>query len=180
MKNELLIACFAILLVFPQSSFAVSLEEADEAFFSGEYSTAIPMYEDILEEDQQNATALKMLGVSYANLGLYKKSLTIFYQVLQQNPNDVVALNGIGAGLGFLGEYHEARKYFARSLEVYPENTITWNYLEFTNKILQKYPYTPTPSVQSQKSEIPSWIKQNALWWSQDKISTQKRLNFMD
>jgi len=175
MKNPILIACFAILLVFPQSSSSeVSFEEADGEFFSGEYRTAISLYEDILEADPQNARALKMLGVSYANLENYKKSLVMFFQVLQQDNYDVMALNGMGAGLGFLGEYHEARKYFARSLEIDSENTITWNYLEFTNKILEKCPYDPTLRPTSQINEIPSWIKQNALWWSQDDISDQE------
>jgi hypothetical protein len=102
-----------------------------------------------------------------------------FYKALEINPNSVLALNGMGLGFGNFGEYSEAERYFKKSLEIDADNQVTQNYLISLEKLEQKYSLdifenpTKKPAFLQALEErtIPYWIKNNAGWWSDDKIS---------
>jgi hypothetical protein len=102
-----------------------------------------------------------------------------FYKALEINPNSVLALNGMGLGFGNFGEYSEAELYFKKSLEIDADNQVTQNYLISLEKLVQKYSLdvfenpTKKPAFLQALEErtIPYWIKNNAGWWSDDKIS---------
>ncbi len=110
---------------------------------------------------------------------LNKLSMIEFYKALEINPNSVLALNGMGLGFGNFGEYSEAEAYFKKSLEINPDNEITKNYLVSLEKIKKKYSLNvfenPTKKPDflkvMEENTIPSWIKNNAGWWSSGKIS---------
>ena len=110
---------------------------------------------------------------------LNKSSILEFYKALEINPKSVLALNGIGLGFGNFGEYSEAELYFKKSLEIDPNNQVTQNYLISLEKLVQKYSLdvfenpTKKPAFLQALEErtIPYWIKNNAGWWSDDKIS---------
>ena len=110
---------------------------------------------------------------------LNKLSMLEFYKALEINPNSVLALNGLGLGFGNFGEYSEAEKYFKKSLEIEPDNIITQNYLISLEKLKKKYSLnlfeepTKKPDFLQKIEEktIPYWVKNNAKWWSEDKIS---------
>jgi len=110
---------------------------------------------------------------------LNKLSMIEFYKALEINPNSVLALNGLGLGFGNFGEYSEAEKYFKKSLEIDPDNIITQNYLISLEKLKRKYSLnlfedpTKKPDFLQKLEErtIPYWVKNNAKWWSEDKIS---------
>lgn len=155
-------------------------QEANEFFVKGEYKQAIQIYDEILEIAPNNISTLKMKGVALSNLGQDKNlinyhtdSLKQFYKIIQHNPNDVLALTGLGIGFGYLGEYHESKQYFQKALKLQPESIVIKNYLEFVNKVIQKYPYTPTEKpkpVIVKPAVIPDWIKNNAAWWAEGNI----------
>ena len=77
------------------------------------------------------------------------------------------------------GEYSEAERYFKKSLEIDPNNQVTQNYLISLEKLKKKYSLSifekPTmkPDFLQKLEErtIPYWVKNNAGWWSDDKIS---------
>jgi len=102
-----------------------------------------------------------------------------FYKALEINPNSVLALNGMGLGFGNFGEYSEAERYFKKSLEIDADNQVTQNYLISLEKLEKKYSLdifenpTKKPAFLQALEErtIPYWIKNNAGWWSDDKIS---------
>ncbi|MFB5610464.1 MAG: tetratricopeptide repeat protein [Nitrosopumilaceae archaeon] len=158
-------------------------QEAASHFKNGEYKEAIRIYDEILEISPNNISTLKMKGVSLSNLGqdenlinYHTDSLKQFYIVFQHNPNDVVALAGLGVGFGYLGEYHESKKYFEKALEIKPDSVVLKNYLEFVDKVIQKYPYTPTEKpvpVILKPAVIPDWVKNNAKWWSEGGINDE-------
>ncbi len=110
---------------------------------------------------------------------LNKSSILEFYKALEINPKSVLALNGIGLGFGNFGEYSEAERYFKKSLEIDPNNQVTQNYLISLEKLKKKYSLsifenpTKKPAFLQALEErtIPYWIKNNAGWWSDDKIS---------
>jgi len=170
--------------VFAQEPEAQELfQEANGHFANGEYKEAIQIYDNILEIIPNNFSTLKMKGVALSNLAqdenlinYHTDSLEQFYTIVQHNPNDVLAITGLGVGFGYLGEYHESKQYFEKALELEPDSVVIKNYLEFVDKIIQKYPYTPTEKpipVIIKPAVIPDWVKNNAKWWSEGGIKDE-------
>ena len=175
------------------------LAEAQEPFLKGEYEKAIKIYDEILKIYPTDYKIFEMKGIALSNLrlestlamqpqqnvsprdpsNLNKLSMLEFYKALEINPNSVLALNGMGLGFGNFGEYSEAERYFKKSLEIDANNQVTQNYLISLEKLEQKYSLdifenpTKKPAFLQALEErtIPYWIKNNAGWWSDDKIS---------
>ena len=175
------------------------LTEAQEPFLKGEYEKAIKIFDEILEIYPTDSKIFEMKGLALSNLRLEstlamqpqqnvsprdpsnfnKLSMLEFYKALEINPNSVLALNGMGLGFGNFGEYSEAEQYFKKALEIDPDNVIAQNYLYSLEKIREKYSLdifekpTNKPDFLQKFEErtIPYWIKNNAGWWAEDKIS---------
>ena len=147
---------------------------AKEYVNDGEYRQAIKIYDEILEKTPNDISALKMKGIVQINQEQHTKALEQFYRILQFVPNDALALTGMGVGFGYLGEYQESKKYFDKADNEKPDDTVIKNYNEFVDKIITKYPYTPTEKPAGLEKEhitsIPKWVKQIAKWWSQKQI----------
>jgi len=85
----------------------------------------------------------------------------------------------MGFGFGNFGEYSEAEQYFKKALEIDPDNEVTQNYLSSLEKLKKKYSLnifedpTNKPDFLQKLEErtIPYWVKNNAGWWAEDKIS---------
>jgi len=148
--------------------------QAKEHFVNGEYKQAITIYDDILEIAPNNVSTLKMKGIAQTNLEEYGKSLKQFFKVLQHRPSDVISLTGMGVGFGYLGEYQEAMVYFDKALKENPSSVVIKNYKEFVEKVIIKYPYTPTEKPNGLEkvyvTTIPEWIKPIANWWVEGQI----------
>jgi len=175
------------------------LAEAQEPFLKGEYEKAIKIYDEMLKIYPTDSKIFEMKGVALSNLrlestlamqpqqnisprdptNLNKLSMLEFYKALEINPNSVLALNGMGLGFGNFGEYSEAEQYFKKSLKIDPDNQVTQNHLISLEKLEKKYSLnifenpTKKPIFLQMLEEkiIPYWIKNNAGWWSDDKIS---------
>jgi len=173
--------------------------EAQEPFLKGEYENAIKIFDEILKIYPADSKIFEMKGLALSNLRLEstlamqpqqnvsprdpsnfnKLSMLEFYKALEINPNSVLALNGVGLGFGNFGEYSEAEQYFKKALEIDPDNKITQNYLYSLEKIREKYSLdifenpTNKPDFLQKLEErtIPYWVKNNAGWWAEDKIS---------
>ena len=175
------------------------LAEAQQPFLKGEYEKTIKIYDEILKIYPTDYKIFEMKGIALSNLRLEstlamqpqqnvsprdpshlnKLSMIEFYKALEINPNSVLALNGMGLGFGNFGEYSEAERYFKKSLEIDADNQVTQNYLISLEKLKKKYSLsifenpTKKPAFLQALEErtIPYWIKNNAGWWSDDKIS---------
>jgi len=173
--------------------------EAFEPFLKGEYEKSIKIFDEMLEIYPEDYKIFEMKGIALSNLrlestlamqpqqntaprdpsNLNKLSMLEFYKALEINPNSILALNGMGLGFGNFGEYSEAETYFKKSLEMNPTNKVTQNYLTSLENLKKKYSLNvfenPTKKPDFLKmieeSTIPSWIKNNAGWWSSGKIS---------
>jgi len=173
--------------------------EAFEPFLKGEYEKSIKIFDEILEIYPEDYKIFEMKGVALSNLrlestlamqpqqntvlrdpsNLNKLSMLEFYKALEINPNSVLALNGMGLGFGNFGEYTEAETYFKKSLEMNPDNKVTQNYLISLENLKEKYSLnvfenpTKKPDFLKMMEEniIPSWIKNNAGWWADNKIN---------
>lgn len=144
--------------------------QAKEYFVKGDYKQAITIYDNVLEIIPNNISTLKMKGIAQSNLGQHIESLKQFFKVLQYKPNDVISLTGMGVGFGNLGEYQESISYFQKALDEKPNSTVIKNYNDFINKVIAKYPYTPTEKPKDLEkthiNSIPEWIKPIARWWA--------------
>jgi len=173
--------------------------EAFESFLKGKYEKSIKIFDDMLEIYPEDYKIFEMKGIALSNLrlestlamqpqqntaprdpsNLNKSSMLEFYKALEINPNSVLALNGMGLGFGNFGEYSEAEIYFKKSLEVNPDNKVTQNYLISLENLKKKYSLNvfdnPTKKPDflkmMEKNTIPSWIKNNAGWWADNKIN---------
>ena len=172
---------------------------AEESFLKGEYRNSIKIYDEILKIDPENYKILEMKGLALSNLrlestlasqaqpnaalrdpsNLNKLSMLEFFKALEINPKSNFALNGMGLGFGNFGEYSEAKHYFEKSLEIDPNNKISKNHLSSIEKLMKKYSLnvfeSPTKKPdflqKYEENTIPYWVKNNAGWWSKDKVS---------
>ena len=175
------------------------LAEAEEPFSRGEYEKAIKIFDEVLEIYPTDSRIYELKGLALSNLRLEstlamqpqqntssrdsstlnRLSMLEFYKALEINPNSVLALNGMALGFGNFGEYSEAERYFKKSLEIEPNNEITQNYIVSLEKLRKKYSLnvfenpTKKPAFLQMIEEhtIPYWIKNNAGWWADNKIS---------
>ncbi len=175
------------------------LAEAQQPFLKGEYEKTIKIYDEMLKIYPTDSKIFELKGVALSNLRLEstlamqpqqnvsprdpshlnKLSMIEFYKALEINPNSVLALNGMGLGFGNFGEYSEAERYFKKSLEIDADNQVTQNYLISLEKLERKYSLdvfenpTKKPDFLQKIEErtVPYWIKNNAGWWADDKIS---------
>jgi len=175
------------------------LAEAEEPFSRGEYEKAIKIFDEVLEIYPTDSRIHELKGLALSNLRLEstlamqpqqntssrdsstlnRLSMLEFYKALEINPNSVLALNGMALGFGNFGEYSEAEHYFKKSLEIEPNNEITQNYIISLEKLREKYSLnvfenpTKKPAFLQMIDErtIPYWIKNNAGWWANNKIS---------
>jgi hypothetical protein len=156
------------------SSTASFFELADSKIFEmkGVALTNLRLESTLASQPQQNNV---VRDPSHLN----KLSMLEFYKALEINPNSVLALNGMGLGFGNFGEYTEAERYFKKSLEIEADNQVTQNYLIALEKLKKKYSLnvfeepTKKPDFLQKLEErtVPYWVKNNAKWWSEDKIS---------
>ena len=155
--------------------------DATEHFMMGEYSQAIIIYNKILEISPDHTKTLLMKGVAESNQDRHKNSILTFKKVLQSDPENLMAIIGIGVGFGNFGEYKQAHKYFLMANEISPENHIVKNYKEFAENVIQRYPYNEVEGPKifevAKVEVIPEWIKNNAEWWAEDKITDQDFLS---
>ena len=175
------------------------LAEAEEPFSRGEYEKAIKIFDEVLEIYPTDSRIYELKGLALSNLRLEstlamqpqqntssrdsstlnRLSMLEFYKALEINPNSVLALNGMALGFGNFGEYSEAEHYFKKSLKIEPNNEITQNYIVSLEKLREKYSLdvfenpTKKPAFLQMIEEhtIPYWIKNNAGWWADNKIS---------
>jgi hypothetical protein len=172
----LLVASFISGPVFAQTTFDSQsmFKQANEHFSKGEYTQAIVIYDEILEEIPNNISTMKMKAIALSNSGYQDRSLKEFFKILQEKPNDVTSLIGMGVGFGNFGEYQESKYYFEKALNEKPDSIVIKNYKEFTDKVIAKYPYTPTEKPMDLRKEtiveIPEWVKLIAKWWSEKQI----------
>ena len=175
------------------------LVKTAEPFSKGEYEKAIRIFDEILKNNPNDIEIIQLKGLALSNLrleatlamqpqqnlsprdpsNLNKLSMIEFYKALEINPNSVLALNGIATGFGNFGEYSEAERYFKKSLAIEPNNDVIQNYLVSIQNIKKKYALDsfedptkkPVFLKQLEEKTIPSWIKNNAGWWSAGEIS---------
>ena len=162
----------------------MELENAKEHFVNGEYRQAVRIYEQLLENNPNDTSILKMKAIALSNSGDELNSLKDFYKIIQQDPNNVIALTGMGVNFGNLGEYKEASNYLESALKEDPDNKIIKNYKKIIDDINIKDRYTPTEKPVStavkNNGEVPIWVKNIVSWWGIEKITDDDFLSILE
>ena len=170
--------------VLAQNVEKIEIENAKEHLVNGEYKQAVRIYEQLLENDPNNISLLKMKAIALSNSGDELNSLKDFYKIIQQDPNNVIALTGMGVNFGNLGEYKEASNYLESALKEVPDNKIIKNYKQIIDEINIKYRYTPTEKPVStavkNNGEVPIWVKNTVSWWGIEKITDDDFLSILE
>ena len=162
----------------------IELENAKKHFVNGEYKQAIRIYEQLLENNPNDTSILKIKAIALSNSDDDVNSLKDFYKIIQQDPNNVIALTGMGVGFGNLGEYKEASIYLEKALKEDPDNKIIKNYKKIIDEINIKYRFTPTektlPNKIKNNGEVPIWVKSVVSLWGIEKIADKDFLNMLE
>ena len=170
--------------VLAQTVEKIELENAKEHFVNGEYKQAVRIYEQLLENNPNNISLLKMKAIALSNLNDDVNSLKEFFKIIQQDPNNVIALTGMGVGFGNLGEYNEASIYLEKALKEEPDNKIIKNYKKIIDEINIKYRFVPTEKtvadIGKNNEKVPHWVKKIVSWWGIGKITDQEFLSTLD
>ena len=170
--------------VLAQTVEKVELENAKEHFVNGEYKQAIRIYEQLLENNPNSVSLLKMKAIALSNSGDDLNALKEFYKIIQQDPHNVIALTGMGVGFGNLGEYKESSFYLEKATKEDPDNKIIKNYKKNIDEINLKYPHTatekPLDNREPIKGKVPDWMKNVANWWGLGKITDDDFLKILE
>jgi tetratricopeptide (TPR) repeat protein len=100
------------------------MDEGVSLYKEGNYSQAIPYYNEILSIDPNNTEAIYNKGLALDVLGKYEDAITHYNKVLEVFPNSTGALVNTGGALADLGNYAESINYFDKTLSIDPNNTI--------------------------------------------------------
>jgi len=95
-------------------SVANKLDKAESAIDARNYQGAIPILEDVVETDPENANAYNLLGFAFRNLGDYGKSETYYDQALTIDPKHKGANEYLGELYLKLGQLEKAEAQLAR------------------------------------------------------------------
>lgn len=162
-------------------------------FMLGEYENSIKEYDKALKIDVENNVTLTRKADSLYELGKYDRSLMYYELSLDEEPKDIDALYGKARVLHKLAELNESLKFYdlvleedvshldslkgkhavlvdleeVRKAELVLEKIKLLDVENTSGDITSALSTTPETNMK----EIPSWIKNNAEWWSQGLIS---------
>ncbi len=114
-----------------------TLDEAQSKMDAGEFTAAADMLEQIVAQDQENAEAYFLLGLSYFNLANYEKAQGAFEQTLKLDPERAAAVHhNLGALAYQTGDMNTAIEEFKSALDADPNDSDTHYQLGATYLVL--------------------------------------------
>ncbi len=121
-KITYLILCtFCILSLLPAKTSPNDLASAGYAQLeSGDYSTAIKTFEEILEKDASNLEALLGEAIIHTQRQEYTSALIAYDKIIKITPNNAFAWNGRGLAAYNLHNFDSALDSFKRATEQQP------------------------------------------------------------
>lgn len=101
----------------------VSLNISGDIYYNeGDLANAVKEYKLGLSLDAKNINLLNSLGVTFAQMNLYKKAIPLFKEALGNDPADFMALFNLGFAYLALGEEANALTTFEEARQVQDEN----------------------------------------------------------
>jgi len=114
-----------------------NLDQIEAQMEAGEYESARQALEQIVAEDETNAEAHFMLGLTYFNLEAYAKARESFERALELDPDRAAAIHhNLGALAYQMGDMETALSEFQAALEADPDDADTHYQLGATYLVL--------------------------------------------
>ena len=105
---------------------AVDLSEIKTQIEAEEYQAAAQALEEVVAENEQNAEAYFLLGLSYFNLNQYQKARDAFNRALELDSERAAAIHhNLGALAYQMGDIETAEAEFKAALETEPDDPDT-------------------------------------------------------
>jgi len=98
------------------------LAEADALRVGGDYASAQPKYESLVEEFPDFGLAHTGLGHCLVNTGMFDECLEQFKTAVTLEPTNITFLLNYGKTLCMLGEYDDAKAQFEKVLAIDPDH----------------------------------------------------------
>lgn len=95
-------------------SAASKLDKAEDAIEAGDYQQAIPLLQDVIDADSDNADAYNYLGFAHRKLGNLEKSKRYYDQALAIDPDHKGANEYLGELYLRLGDLGKAEERLAK------------------------------------------------------------------
>lgn len=92
----------------------------------GKAKEALEKFEQVLEEDKDNAYALHGKAYSLDELGMQEEALELYQSAVEINPSIQILWHGKGVILANKGQYHQAIADYNMALEADPEFFHSW------------------------------------------------------
>ena len=95
--------------------------------------------EAVVRARPQDATALRMLGISYLQAKEYDKAADAFQRLVRLRPDDLTAKYDLGLAYGNSKDFEDARQIFAELTNLDPGNDEFWQLLGSSLKELHRF-----------------------------------------
>lgn len=91
-----------------------------------QFTEALTLLEEILEQDNHNAAALNMMGFCWLSVDREATALTMFKSAHQLEPNNPYILLNLGRAYHEMGKHPEALGYFLKAAEIKPDYELAY------------------------------------------------------
>lgn len=145
------------------------INEINKAFQlskSGEFSSAIKIYNNILETDKDNIFALSCLGLLYLELCQYPKSYELLLRANSIKPSTAVT-EGLALSCFFMDKSRSAYEYFNKIIDITKNFLVLEKYVElllklnknstayvYAKKFYENYPFRKELAVNYAKASL--------------------------
>ncbi|MGL1932138.1 MAG: tetratricopeptide repeat protein [Desulfotalea sp.] len=147
---------FIILFLLPPLTFASNFNDANKAFKDGQYDKAIPLYQDILEENGYSVAVLYNLANSYSKTGDIGRAVLYYQKAKYIDPSNGDITKNLQLLRENAGLYNqEENKYLAIISQL---NVSSWAFISlfcliaitlllFINRLLPKFKFVTRASI---------------------------------
>lgn len=117
----------------------IVLQQAIQAFQSGDYIEAERVLRDIVHANSKDVEANHLLAIVYAGQNNHKKAIQFYKATLMLKPNDDLVLSNYASSLSVVGQIQESLVVFNKALEINPHSSEHWYNLANTMYDLGRY-----------------------------------------
>lgn len=115
---KLSISLIVTLAVFSLKVYPQKITKIDQLLFSGEYESAIPLLNQLIDKDSTNSQLHFRLGKAYQNLNQNKQAIENYQKAYQLNSKSIPTLINLGNCLFSMGNYPAARNTLQKILKI--------------------------------------------------------------
>ena len=100
------------------------LDQANDLFLKKKFSESISFYEEILNSDSENLSALNNIGYALSKSGKYEDALFFYNKALKKYPDDLSLLINTISCMRKLGKFSDALTHCDNILEKNPDYNV--------------------------------------------------------